>query len=183
MEKVDRRVQRTQQLLGDALIALSVEKGYEHVTIRDITERANVAYITFFRHYEDRQELLAQRVQQVVSELETLAGNLAEADTAAFHETEGRLIFEHVQRQPDLYRVMVSSAVRKDVQKLLANGIQAHFEQHDLTISREIAAHHCSVSLLGLIEWWLDNSMTPSPEEMAQIYQQIIIQPLLTFQV
>src|SRR5205809_797707 len=47
----DRRVRRTQQLLAEALIALTLEKGYEAVTIRDITKRADVGYATFFRHY------------------------------------------------------------------------------------------------------------------------------------
>ena len=44
MEKVDRRIQRTQDLLGDALVSLIVEKGYDEVTIRDVTERANESW-------------------------------------------------------------------------------------------------------------------------------------------
>ena len=50
MDTQDRRVRRTQNLLAKALIALTLEKGYEAVTIRDITQRADVAYATFFRH-------------------------------------------------------------------------------------------------------------------------------------
>ena len=48
--KEDRRVTRTRKLLTEALISLSLEKGYEAVTIRDITDRAGVGYATFFRH-------------------------------------------------------------------------------------------------------------------------------------
>ena len=44
----DRQVKRTEDLLAKALIALSLEKGYEAVTIRDLTERADVGYATFF---------------------------------------------------------------------------------------------------------------------------------------
>ena len=43
MHTQDRRVKRTQKLLAQALIALTLEKGYEAVTIRDITQRADEA--------------------------------------------------------------------------------------------------------------------------------------------
>ncbi len=58
MESQDRRIKRTQQLLAKALIALTLEKGYEVVTIRDITEWADVGYATFFRHYYSKDALL-----------------------------------------------------------------------------------------------------------------------------
>ena len=47
-DKVDRRIKRTQKLLQEALIELTLEKGFDDVTIRDITERADVGYTTFF---------------------------------------------------------------------------------------------------------------------------------------
>lgn len=40
MDMQDRRVKRTQKALARALIALTLEKGYEAITIRDITDRA-----------------------------------------------------------------------------------------------------------------------------------------------
>ncbi|HEY7418111.1 MAG TPA: TetR/AcrR family transcriptional regulator, partial [Ktedonobacteraceae bacterium] len=72
MEIQDRRVRRTQQLLAKALIALTLEKGYEAVTIRDITERADIGYATFFRHYHDKDELLRGVLDVVLTELTDL---------------------------------------------------------------------------------------------------------------
>ena len=60
MGKIDPRVKRTYRLLGDALVELILEKPYEQITIKEITERAEVAYITFFRHYDSIDELLMQ---------------------------------------------------------------------------------------------------------------------------
>src|SRR5258708_24160624 len=69
MDVQDRRVKRTQNLLAKALIALTLEKGYEAVTIRDITERADIGYATFFRHYHDKDALLREVLDVVLSEL------------------------------------------------------------------------------------------------------------------
>ncbi|HEX2906841.1 MAG TPA: TetR family transcriptional regulator, partial [Phototrophicaceae bacterium] len=59
-ENEDLRVRRTRKLLQQALIELTVEKGFAAVTVRDITERAMVNRSTFYRHYLDKYELLDQ---------------------------------------------------------------------------------------------------------------------------
>ncbi len=58
METVDRRVQKTKKILSEALIALILEKGYEHVTVQDILDKANVGRSTFYSHYETKDQLL-----------------------------------------------------------------------------------------------------------------------------
>src|SRR5438876_10846293 len=84
MEIQDRRVRRTQRLLARALIALTLEKGYEAVTIRDITERADIGYATFFRHYHDKDELLQDVLDVVLAELiELLCPAKSATDPAA----------------------------------------------------------------------------------------------------
>src|SRR5690606_22537701 len=54
----DRRVRRTRQALLQALIELTTEQGYEHVTVQGIAERANVGRTTFYAHFRDKEELL-----------------------------------------------------------------------------------------------------------------------------
>ena len=57
MKKVDRRVRRTRRLLRDACIALILEKGYETITVEEITERADVGRTTFYMHYRDKEDV------------------------------------------------------------------------------------------------------------------------------
>src|SRR5690242_228295 len=129
MEKVDRRIRRTQQLLGDALVSLILEKGYEAVTIKDITDRADVAYVTFYRHYKDKDQLLMQRLQESLGELtEHIETAARQAQKEFSTDNEGLLIFKHVQQHSTLYRTLLSSQgghqgssrVRKRTQDLIA---------------------------------------------------------------
>jgi AcrR family transcriptional regulator len=69
MDMQDRRVRRTQQALAHAVIALTLEKGYDAITIRDITDWADVGYATFFRHYKDKEALLHDVLDVVLTEL------------------------------------------------------------------------------------------------------------------
>ncbi len=56
-QKTDRRVQRTRQLLHDALISLILQKGYDRITVQDIVDRANVGRSTFYDHFQDKDDL------------------------------------------------------------------------------------------------------------------------------
>jgi AcrR family transcriptional regulator len=187
MEKVDRRIRRTQHLLGDALVSLILEKGYEAVTIKDITDRADVAYVTFYRHYKDKDQLLMQRLQESLGELtEHIETAARQAQREFPTENEGLLIFEHVQQHSILYRTLLSSSgghqgssrVRKRTQDVIAASFLKNCSPlHDksYTIPPEVAANHIGASLLALIEWWLENEMPYSLERMAHIYGKLII--------
>ena len=54
-------MQRTRQLLQDALISMMIEKGYAATTVQDIIDRANVGRATFYAHFADKETLLHSR--------------------------------------------------------------------------------------------------------------------------
>lgn len=182
VEKQDRRVKRTQQLLGNALIALAQEKDYAAITIKDITDRADVAYITFFRHYHDKDELLMKIIETVIEEIERTGRGGGQPFS---HEYEGLLTFQHVQSNMALYRVLLTNpgtaAARKRVCDRLTALVYQHCARHPpifaagKPIPLALTAHHMASSLLSLIEWWLEQDMPEPPERMAQVYVELIV--------
>ncbi len=48
----------SQKLITDALIALIHEKGYRHITITELCERAGVARRTFYRNFDTVEDVL-----------------------------------------------------------------------------------------------------------------------------
>lgn len=181
MDTQDRRVKRTQNLLAKALIALTLEKGYEAVTIRDITERADVGYATFFRHYHDKDALLLDVLEVVLEELMSLLPLSPDADPA----TVGTLIFRYVQRQSEVCRVLLSSrGSTMLVQRIIEAGTESVLRQHaplaGAVVPMEIAAYHLVASTLALIQWWLEHNMPYPPERMGSIYHELIARPTST---
>jgi AcrR family transcriptional regulator len=179
MQKIDRRIERTDQLLKDALVALILEKGYEAVTIKDITERANVAYVTFFRHYKEKEELLVSMLEKVV---ETLAATIDENGLENSLEKDC-LIFEHAQQNSRLYRILLSSPGAMPIVRRVKAAIAARVLQKcralfegETTIPPEIFAFHMASSLLSVMQWWLENEMPYPPERMAEIYHQLVVE-------
>lgn len=179
MDIQDRRVRRTQKLLARALIALTLEKGYEAITIRDITDRAEIGYATFFRHYHDKDALLKDVLDVVLDELTNLLQRPME-DTN--HAATGTLIFRYVQEHNEVVHVLLSSRGSSAlVQRIIEAGTQSVFEQNALQtgsfVPPEIAAYHLITSTISLIQWWVEHQMPYSPERMGVIYQELIAQP------
>ena len=183
--QTDRRVRRTHKLLEDALIDLALEKEYSEITIQEITDRADIGYRTFFRHYVDKDELLKNVVGTVMKEMRELIGPrllkfLTDPETQPTDLPEGAILFRHVQENSDLYRVLLSSD-RTLVQSVKAFAIQEfktdYGELPYAEIPADIIINHLVSAMIAMLRWWLDNDMIYSPEEMRVFSFRLIIEP------
>jgi len=181
-KNVDPRVRRTRRLLREALVSLLLEKDFASISIKEITERADVAYITFFRHYESLDQLLMEVLDEGLGELLTRIETLAKQSDTSNLETEGRLIFEYIGQKADLFRILFKSQSVSRVRKKVLRNIATVFQKSCAPLTRSnnpvtvnILSNHIATSLLALIEWWLDNKMTPAPAEMGKVYKSLII--------
>src|SRR5512141_2751987 len=94
----DRRVNRTRRQLREALTTLILEKGYDAITIEDITEQADLGRTTFYVHYHGKEELLLESVGATAQELfdqvnaQITAGTTRSVETAlsSIHQ-----VFQH----------------------------------------------------------------------------------------
>jgi AcrR family transcriptional regulator len=182
LPKSDPRVRRTRRMLRDALVSLILEKDFASITIKDVTERAEVAYITFFRHLESLDQLLMEVLEEGLAELLGHIETLAEQSETSALETEGRLIFEYIEQNADLFHILFKSQSVTRVRKKVVRNITAIFQKSCLPLARSgspvataIMSNHIATSLLALIEWWLDNKMTPPPPQMGKVYKSLII--------
>jgi AcrR family transcriptional regulator len=181
-EKVDPRVRRTRRMLRDALVSLILEKDYASITIKEITERADVAYITFYRHFESLDQLLMEVLDEGLTELMSHIETLAKQSENSAIETEGRLIFEYIEQKADLFRILLKSQSVTRIRKKVIRNITTVFQKACLPLARSgnpltiaITSNHIATSLLALIEWWLENNMKPAPAQMGQVYKSLII--------
>jgi AcrR family transcriptional regulator len=63
-DKLDPRVRRTRQSLEQAFMDALREKGFQAITVQDITQRAGVNRATFYAHFADKYALLDHSIRQ-----------------------------------------------------------------------------------------------------------------------
>jgi AcrR family transcriptional regulator len=182
----DRRIRRTQKLLGEALITEALEKGYKNITIQDVTKRADVGYRTYFRHYTGLDELLVSvaqdRLDQFYEILDLpLPGELKE-DPVEFFYKVGNTLFQHIAENLDVFRfLLLDDSLHFVLDPLMGRACQkAEILLSELSqenIPAGVAANHIVSSTISLMRWWLENDLGHSPQKMGDIFTDLIIKP------
>jgi len=175
------RVKRTKILLREALIALIEERGFNTLTVGELTERAMVSRAAFYRNYQDKYDLVEQIFEEAMSTLFNAIGEFGRE-----HPTDVWVrFFEQIAQYDRLYRALLGKKGSPwFVQKMrarLAELIKEHGsleEPHRPTISAHTAhpAHPFSdtfvpdlvaAMLVEAITWWFEQGQPYTPKELA----------------
>jgi AcrR family transcriptional regulator len=164
-------------MLTQALIELTLERGFEAVTVRDLTDRADIGYATFFRHYPDKDALLHDVLEDALEELVTLI-----QPVLGDPERTARMVFEHIGQHRDLHRVLLktrnSGQLMQRVFEVGTHGIlETLTPAPNAVVPPEIAAHHMIASFLELIDYWLEHDLPYPPERMGAIVTHLVMNP------
>lgn len=177
----DRRINRTQQSLRNALIELILEKHYDTISVQDIIDRANVGRSTFYLHFRDKEDLFRGDWERVLDHF------VEKISAESLHE--GRIfpireLFEHLKDFHHFYRALVKSGKIEQIfsigQKYLAEQIELKIisllsiEDTPL-IPIPILANYLASEIVSNLKWWLDNNMPHSPEKMDEIFHQLVV--------
>jgi AcrR family transcriptional regulator len=178
--KIDPRIERTQEALQGALMSLIEEKGFDAISVQEITERARLNRATFYLHYRDKQELLIRTSEAVFDSLAEEAGTIIDPENLAFQKPPQQVVilFQHLAKHRDFYRIVLGRsgvhAFAARMREYLATFTQQRIASlhtlypaavpilDDIFISEYVAG-----ALMGIIIWWLDNDLPHSPEYMA----------------
>lgn len=186
-EPQDRRRVRTRNMLRDALLKLITEKGYESVTIQEITDRADLSRATFYLHYKDKDELLVAALQAMYDDM---LHALTIKEGIPIQPNQVSLnAFKHVQEYQELYRALLGERGMAMVWQRIQDYIFTYSHQLIKTLLKqfgvsethvplEVMARFSSGALNTLLIWWVQNNFVYSAEEMATMYQKMI-QPMI----
>jgi AcrR family transcriptional regulator len=184
--KLDPRVVRTRQQLRAALVSLIEERGFDALTVQDITDRAELNRATFYLHYRDKHDLLENSLRDAIDELMSDLGASPDEQRQLVGDESPRpikAVFEHVAQHAQFYRVMLSAegvpAFSAGVRDYMAEitlrwltALQPHPRQGRVPL--EIVASSLSWSLLGVLIWWLEHDRPHPPDYMAEQFQLLI---------
>lgn len=164
-EKEDPRVTRTRGLLENAFMEVVAEKGFQSVSVQDITDRAGVNRATFYAHFPDKYALLDHSIRmQFRQELEKRTLNVctfSKENLRALIITVCEFIStasSHCNPPSPQFESLMETQVKAQVQELVQNWIEkleTHFEPN-------VAATAASWAIYGLaLEWSRDKKHAP----------------------
>ena len=181
IEPVDRRVRKTRRQLRECLITLLKEKKVQDITVRELTDMADLNRGTFYLHYKDVFDLLEKTEAELQEDFNQLvckhdAVDLKQRPSVIFNE-----IYSLVYDNADLIEILlgengdlnfvnrlkqlIREKCLKDWMEVFRSGNAAAFD----------AFFSFSVSgCIGLVQYWLQTGLKETPEQMAKLTEHII---------
>jgi AcrR family transcriptional regulator len=175
--KQDRRILRTRDKLGDALIALMQEKDFDDITVQNVLDRAGVGRSTFYVHYRDKNDLFLSDVEDF---LELTSSALKRQDANPRRLLPVAEFLGHIRDVREFYGALVKSGKVNDVMALargfLARSIDERLQLAGVAVEppqRSAWAHALAGSFFSLLDWWIDKGMKTDPREIDEIFHRL----------
>lgn len=178
-KKQDLRVVRTRKMLRNAVIALAIQKGFDAVTVNDIVELAMVNRATFYRHYQDKYDLVESYLDELYAEL-----NAVPEPAPGPGEPNPHLVklFEHIRDNAPFYRAMLGphgyNKFGERIRQLTEATLRARWQASSPAEGRlppPMVLSYLSHASYGALVWWLEAGMSHSPEQMARWLHQLTL--------
>ncbi len=186
-KKEDLRIKRTKNLLVKALFELLAEKSIDKISVLDICDRAAVHRTTFYKHYEDKYDLLTYSLNKWQEEIlpeSILSMDFESAKLFSLHIMTN--IIENIDSKKDLFLRILTNNQYTVMPRLIINALgdrlrfladNTNLIQNEVPV--EITAMFFSGGFSSLIIWWLSNKETATKDQLIAYIRKIIMKSFL----
>jgi AcrR family transcriptional regulator len=174
-EPVDLRIRRTHKLLWEALLTLMTEQEFETISVKEICDRAMVHRTTFYKHYEDKYDLLTRGMEHTH---EMMLTEVKQAGSSSYTR-----FFEHVASHERFYRAMLCGtgvgSFQTRLRNYFADNIAREMQHPERAgypplVPPSLLAHFYAGAVVNAITWWLLSDVRPSPEQMGDYMRSLL---------
>lgn len=166
-QTTDPRILRTRQLIMDTFVELSSQKEFKQITVKDITESAQINRSTFYYHFEDIYDLLDKALT------EFLSVNLSYGDykdKIISEESLTKLFVAITTFQISLshrchrgYEDTIARIIREQLEVIILKMLENQFPENEL-LGLMRTAKILSWGLYGISSEWRKNNEETTPE-------------------
>lgn len=184
----EKRVNRTKRLIRDTLTELIEEKGFEGVTVRDLTERAKINRGTFYLHHRDKYDLLEQSEDEVIKGIVQLVHEISPIEAVAYTSQNEpfpiiQKLFEYFQENANFMKVILGPKgdpafqvkLRELITETFLNKMAKEINSEEMMVPVEFLTTYVSAAHVGVIQHWLETGMEKSPREMTLILAKMTL--------
>lgn len=168
---MDRRVLKTQEAIKNAFISLMSEKGFDHITIQNISDSANVGRRTVYHHYEDKFDLLDKLIGDHIGELRKLCESATDLDFVAAN----LIWFEYFESHFAFFSTMLKSKgapyFRNRFLEFVMDELEGEvdvYEGKNKGLNKAILLRFFGTAIVGIMESYFKNQIPDPPKVVAE---------------
>lgn len=187
-EKTDRRVRRTRAQMRAGLARLMQKKSIKEITVKELVEEADINRSTFYLHYTDIYAMLEAIEDELDDEIQTA---IREYPLDPIHQDSSypfiARMFSILEENKDICAALLSpNGDMKFVNRIevlltdtVLKKLSEQFPKHIRDIRYVYA--YCIHGCMGIVRTWLSDDTGGTPEHMADLTAQLIVNTAHTY--
>lgn len=182
--KTDPRIRRTRAAIRDAFTELMQKKEYDAITVTDISECAQINRKTFYAHYETKEQLFTQMLEEMFEDL--FLTFMYEKEMPGSRLNEQQLLcdccafFEKVERYREELNTLIGGKTAYMAFEIADRVIYACLDRIHVTLEDDAGVVPASLLTSRIknffftgIDWWLDQPQMTA-QQAAQIFSRMM---------
>ena len=178
---MDRRQRKTREAIFNAFTALLSKKDFEHITVGEIIDLANIGRATFYAHFETKdfllKELCAELFCHVFDSMKennehNHIFNCDAPDSVFLH------LFQHLQKNDNNILDLLASKnnelflryFKSNLYDLVVNQLTLLKTEKSQQLPTSFLVNHITSTFVETIRWWIVNGKKESPETISEYF-------------
>ncbi|MFE4709927.1 TetR/AcrR family transcriptional regulator [Paenibacillus sp. NPDC056722] len=167
-EKLDRRTKKSRKAIQSTFLTLLLHDGFDSITVKTLTEKADISRKTFYLHFTDKNDLLDAIVQEQIRELKSTC-----AESKATDFIESTIVwFHYFEQKKDFFYALFKSestvSFRKQLLNCLMEQIGGEIPIGDITQDRDLKIRFLSTAVIGIVESFVMDEINSDCEHIAR---------------
>ena len=181
-KKEDRRVRRTKKLLTQALTQLLQEKQVNEITVKELTDLADMNRGTFYLYYKDIFDMIEKIEDELFENLNAIIALRENTDVSEQAKPILRDLFMFIEDNQEMCRVLLSPNGDMNflhrLNEVMREKCLQLYQTADLKGSEDEFDYHYSFIVFGcagIIRSWVNRGCPENAEEMAELTSRMIL--------
>ncbi|MCD2521302.1 TetR/AcrR family transcriptional regulator [Mammaliicoccus lentus] len=178
----DRRVRKSKAAIKKAFIQLLEDSQIERITIRQISDKADINRGTFYLNYDDKYALLEEMEDEQIADLRKLVDirkvNLAQKTAEEFIEIFSNEVIKkviiHISENIEFYHAILNldrtSKIEERITDMILSNINYLIGENNTVygVPDDYYLRYVSGALMSMVKYWVHDENRVSIEELVQ---------------
>lgn len=175
-----RQKEQSRQMIETAFFELLEEKEYSQISVSEIVGRADVARRTFYRLYENKEDIIAHYFSQLCNEYQNSHGALERYDLQQIAMDYFSFWYRQKEKLLKLHKAGMDHMLYYGISTASTEVIRRRVADEQLRQSEEMGyfADYSVGGFINLLFRWINAGMEETPEQYAEKVSAAIMKVL-----
>ncbi len=160
---MESRSEQSKKYIAEALFLLMKKKDYSKITNKDITDKAGLSHITYYRNFSGKEEVIKYYLDNITDEF--IKNSQINYDPKKFKEYI-IILFRHLHDTKEigflLYKANMIHYIKDEFDRIFYNKARNKKERYNY--------YFISGGLYNIYYYWIQSGCNESPEELSDMF-------------